>query len=43
MTETGILTMIIIVGFVWGGLGLIFATAVRKERAKLRPGDPDPS
>ncbi|MGH7542062.1 MAG: hypothetical protein ACRELC_13795 [Gemmatimonadota bacterium] len=34
MTTTGIIAMIAIAGFVWGGLALILATAIRKERAK---------
>jgi len=34
MTSTALITMMLILGFVWGGLGLILATAVRRERAK---------
>jgi len=34
MTPTALITMILILGFVWGGLGLILATAVRREREK---------
>jgi hypothetical protein len=34
MTPTAVITMTLILGFVWGGLGLILATAVRRERAK---------
>ena len=36
MTSTGIITMIAILGFVWGGFGLLVLMAVRKERAKER-------
>ncbi len=34
MTAAAVVTMILILGFVWGGLGLILITAVRRERAK---------
>jgi hypothetical protein len=34
VTTTAIIVMIFVLGFVWGGLGLIMATAARKERAK---------
>lgn len=34
MSATAIATMVLILGFVWGGFGLILATAVRKEREK---------
>lgn len=34
MTSTGIITMIAILAFVWGGFGLLVLMAVRKERAK---------
>ncbi len=34
MTTTALITMMLILGFVWGGLGLIVITAVRRERAK---------
>jgi hypothetical protein len=34
MTTTGIITMIVILAFVWGGFGLFIAKAVSKERAK---------
>ena len=34
MTGTTIITMIFVLGFVWGGLILLIATAVRKEGAK---------
>lgn len=36
MTSTGIITMIAVLAFVWGGFGLLVFTAVRKERAKTR-------
>lgn len=41
MTTTGIIVMILIVGFVWGGLLFIMTTAARKERAKRAGGEPD--
>jgi len=34
MTSTGIITMITVLAFVWGGFALLVATAVRKERRK---------
>lgn len=34
MSGTAIATMILILGFVWGGLFLILWVAVRKEREK---------
>ena len=34
MTGTTIIMMILVLGFVWGGLTLLIATAVRKESAK---------
>ncbi len=34
MTASAVITMMLILGFVWGGLGLILVTAVRRERAK---------
>lgn len=34
MTTTGIITMIAVLAFVWGGFGLLLVTAVRKERGK---------
>lgn len=34
MTTTGIIVMILVTGFVWGGLGLILVMAARKEHAK---------
>lgn len=36
MSTKAIVTMIAIVGFVWGGFTWILATAVRKERDKER-------
>jgi len=36
MTSTGIITMIAVLAFVWGGFALLVATAVRKERRKTR-------
>lgn len=40
MSLTAVVTMILILGFVWGGLAVILATAVRKEREKQREGRP---
>ncbi|MDH3298252.1 MAG: MetS family NSS transporter small subunit [Gemmatimonadota bacterium] len=34
MTTTGIVTMIAVLAFVWGGLALFVLKAVKKERAK---------
>ena len=34
MTSTGIITMIAVLAFVWGGFALLVVTAVRKERRK---------
>ncbi|MCG8466679.1 MAG: methionine/alanine import family NSS transporter small subunit [Gemmatimonadetes bacterium] len=34
MTTTTIITMVLILGFVWGGLALLILTAARKESAK---------
>ena len=34
MSATAVVTMILILGFVWGGLGIILFTAIRRERAK---------
>lgn len=36
MTTTGIITMIGVLAFVWGGFGILVLTTVRKERAKTR-------
>lgn len=41
MSATAIVTMVVILGFVWGGLALILVTAIRKERQKQRDGRPD--
>jgi hypothetical protein len=38
MTTRGIVTMVLVLLFVWGGFALFVATAVRKERHK-RGGD----
>lgn len=38
MSLTALVTMVLILGFVWGGLAVILATAVRKEREKRREG-----
>ncbi len=43
MTVTTIATMIVILGFVWGGLALIVTTAVRKERGKRGSGPTEAS
>lgn len=34
MQPAAIVTFLLIAGFIWGGLVLILATAVRKERRK---------
>jgi len=34
MTTQGIVTMVLVLLFVWGGFALFVATAVRKEREK---------
>ena len=34
VTTTGIIVMILVTGFVWGGLAFILVKAARKERAK---------
>jgi hypothetical protein len=34
MTTTGIVTMILVLAFVWGGFGMFVLKAVRKERSK---------
>ena len=34
MTTRGIVTMVLVLLFVWGGFALFVATAVRKERNK---------
>ena len=40
MTAATWITMILIMGFIWGGFLLILVTAVRKESGKARgPGD----
>ncbi|MFV1987097.1 MAG: methionine/alanine import family NSS transporter small subunit [Gemmatimonadota bacterium] len=38
MTATTIIVMVLILGFVWGGLIVIMLTALRKEREK-GPGE----
>lgn len=38
MSAAGIVTMIAILGFVWGGFLLILITAIRREREKSRRG-----
>lgn len=38
MSTTTVVTMILILGFVWGGLAVILTAAVRKERQKQREG-----
>lgn len=42
MSATGLATMVLILGFVWGGLLLILTTAVRKERRKRQIADSEP-
>ena len=39
MSGTGVLMMVLICGFVWGGLILLIAKAVRSEGAKSEVGD----
>jgi hypothetical protein len=34
MSASGWITMILIVGFVWGGFGLLLVMALRKERRR---------
>ena len=34
MTTSTVITMVLILGFVWGGFALALFTAVRKESAK---------
>jgi hypothetical protein len=34
MSASGWITMILIVGFVWGGFGLLLVMALRKERGR---------
>lgn len=36
MSATTIVTMVAILGFVWGGLAVILTVAIRKEREKQR-------
>jgi len=43
MTTTTILTMIAVLGFVWGGLILLVLTAMRKEAAKRETAEPGAS
>ena len=40
MSATAVVTMILILGFVWGGLGIILFTAIRRERAKSTYAEP---
>lgn len=41
MSTTAIVTMVVILGFVWGGLAAILTLAIRKEREKQRDARPD--
>lgn len=41
MSATAIVTMVVILGFVWGGLAVILTLAIRKERQKQRDGRAD--
>ena len=34
MTASAVITMVLILGFVWGGFSLALLTAVRKESSK---------
>ena len=34
MSVAAVVAMFVILGFVWGGLGIILLTAIRRERAK---------
>lgn len=38
LSLTALITMVLILGFVWGGLAVLLVTAVRKEREKEREG-----
>jgi len=38
MTSTGIITMIAILAFVWGGFATVLSTAIRKESGKRGDG-----
>ncbi len=38
MTPAATLMLILVGGFVWGGFGLILATAIRKEGRKAQGG-----
>jgi len=38
MTNATWITMILVIGFVWGGFSLVLATAVRKESRKSIDG-----
>lgn len=40
MTTRGIITMVVVLLFVWGGFALFVATAVRRERRKAAERDP---
>ena len=43
MTSTTIIMMIVILGFVWGGLACLVAVASRKEGAKRATGESEAS
>jgi hypothetical protein len=38
MASSTILTMVVIIGLVWGGFGFLLATALRKESRKSPDG-----
>lgn len=38
MTAATWITMILVIGFVWGGFSLVLATAIRKESGKTTHG-----
>ncbi len=40
MEASGWITMILILGFVWGGFAIILVTALRKESGKTRDERP---
>lgn len=40
MSPKAVATMVLVLGFVWGGFALILTTAIRKEREKAEGGPP---
>lgn len=37
MSTAAVITMIVVVGIVWGGFTFVLTTALRKERKKSQP------